>query len=320
MAINVTTTSGISPELRTYYDMNLLTRLLPALVYLFFGQVRPMPAHEGQTVNYRRFNSLAAATTPLTEGVTPGTTALSITAVTVTPAQYGDVIQISDMVDFTSPDPVLTETGKLLGESAALTIDTLARDTLAAGTTLQYAAGRVSRVTVAAGDNINVTEIRKAVRTLQNNKVPKVTEILNPSTGIGTSPVNASYIGIIGPYALMDLKSDTRWLSVEQYGTATPLLPNEVGKLDDVRFVLTNNPKIFSGLGAAGIDVHGTLIMGSNSFGVISPFGIENVIKGFGEGGDDPLNQRMTSGWKTLFAVVILQQLAILRLEHAVTA
>lgn len=320
MAINVTSTGGLSPELKTYYDMNLLSRLLPALVYLFFGQVRPMPAHEGQTINYRRFNALAAATTALTEGVTPGTTALSVTAVTVTPAQYGDVIQISDMVDFTSPDPVLTETGKLLGESAALTIDTLARDVLVAGTSLQYAAGRTSRVTVASTDLLTVAEIRKAVRTLQTNKVPKVTEILDPSTGIGTKPVNAAYVGIIGPSALYDLKGVTGWVSIEEYGTRMELLPNEVGKLDDVRFVLTNNPKVYTGLGASGIDVHATMILGGNCFGIISPFGIENIIKGFGEGGDDPLNQRMTSGWKTLFATIILQQLAVLRIEHAVTA
>ena len=62
----------MAPELKTFYDRNLLERLLPLLVFMNFGQVRPMPAREGQTVNFRRFNSLSVATTPLTEGVTPG--------------------------------------------------------------------------------------------------------------------------------------------------------------------------------------------------------------------------------------------------------
>lgn len=318
-AINTTLSSGMAPELRTYYDRNLLERLLPLLVYLYFGQVRPMPAHEGQTVSYRRFNSLAPATTPLTEGVTPGNEQPTITPVTATPLQYGTWIEVSDILDFTAPDPVLTEFGQLLAEQTAETLDTIVRDIITAGTTLQYAAGRVSRITVAAGDNLKVAEIRKAVRTLQSNRVPKVTQILNPSNGIGTLPVNAAYIGIVGPYGLYDLKSDAAWLSVEEYGSRIELLPNEVGKLDDVRFVMTNNPKVYAGLGAAGIDVQACIIMGANAFGMISPMGVENIIKGFGAG-QDPLNQRASTGWKAYFTAVILQQLAIVRIEHAVTA
>src|SRR5262245_10623679 len=111
----------MSPELRTYYDRNLLSRLLPALVYTFMGQVRPMPAHEGQSVQYRRFNSLPVATTPLTEGVTPGNEQPTISTVSATPAQYGDWVQVTDILDFTAPDPVLTEFGQLLGEQAGLT-------------------------------------------------------------------------------------------------------------------------------------------------------------------------------------------------------
>lgn len=319
MSMNTTQSSGLSPELRTYYDMNLLSRLLPALVYMYFGQVRPMPARQGQSVNYRRFNSLPVATTPLAEGITPDSGNPTISQVTATPAQYGHYLQVTDQVEFTSPDPVLTEFGKLLGEQAAQTLDTLVRDVVTSGTTVQYAGGRTSRDAVTSNDKVSLTEIRKAVRTLQNNKVAKVTQILNPSTGIGTTPVNAAYVGIVGPYGHYDLKGESGWISIEQYGTATPLLPNEVGKLDDVRFVLSQNPKIYTGAGDNGIDVHATIVMGADAFGMISPFGVQNIMKDFGAG-EDPLNQRMSTGWKTLFTSVILQQLAILRVEHAVSA
>jgi N4-gp56 family major capsid protein len=319
-AINYTGSAGLSPELRTYYDRNLLERLLPLLVFMYFGQVRPMPSKSGQTVQYRRFNSLSAATTPLTEGVTPGNEQPTVSTVTASPSQYGDWIQVSDILDFTAPDPVLTEFGTLLAEQAALTLDSLVRDVVSAGTTVQYAAARVSRVTVASTDILNITECRKAVRTMQNNKIAKVTGILDPSTGVGTLPVNAAFVGIVGPYGLLDLKADSKWVSVEEYGSRIQLLPNEVGKLDDIRFVLSNNTKVFTGAGVGGtVDVHATLVMGANSFGMISPMGMENIIKGFGAG-DDPLNQRASTGWKAYFTSVILQQLAILRVEHAVSA
>jgi N4-gp56 family major capsid protein len=317
---NTTATVGLSTQLRTYYDRNLLERLLPNLVYIPFGQIKPMPTKEGQTINFRRFSSLAAATTPLTEGVTPSGSALAMTQLTASPSQYGDFVEISDVLNLTAPDPVLTEAGELLGEQAALTLDTIVRDQVCAGTSVQYAGSNVARNTIAAADKLTVTEIRKAVRTLQNNKVSKLTSILDASDGVGTKPIAAAYIGIVGPYGVYDLKGDSKFVKVEEYGSRTPLLPNEVGSLDEVRFVQSTNPKIFTGAGAGGtVDVHICLVLGANAFGVVAPAGVENIIKGFGAG-DDPLNQRATSGWKAYFTAVILQQLAMIRIEHGVTA
>ena len=319
MATQTTALSGLAPELYTYYDRNLLERLLPNLLYMSFGQLRAMPRNQGQTVNFRRFNSLATATTPLTEGTTPSSDTLDMSQVTASPSQYGKFVEISDILDMTAPDPVLTETGTLLAEQAAQTLDILTRDVIVAGTTVQYAAGQSGRSSVAVTNNLNVTEIRKAVRTMQTNKVSKITQVLDASTGVGTKPVNAAYVGIVGPSGLYDLKSDTKFIRVEEYGSRMPLLPFEVGALDDVRFVMTHSPKIYSAAGSGSIDVHATLILGANAFGVISPMGITNIIKPFGAG-NDPLNQRATSGWKAFYTAVILQQLAILRIEHAVTA
>jgi N4-gp56 family major capsid protein len=319
MGMMTTGTSTLSQELRTFYDRNLLKRLLPRLVWALFGQPKPMPANEGQTVNFRRFSSLSAATTALTEGMTPQGSELSVSAITVTPAQYGDFIKITDILDFTAPDPVLTEGQQLLAEQAADTVDQLVRDVVTAGTTVQYAGGAASRVTVATGSRLNAAEIQKAVRTMHVNKVRPVTNILNASTGVGTKPVNAGYIGIVNAYGLYDLKQDSKFLTVEQYGSKDGLLPGEVGALDEVRFIRSDNNKIYAAAGASSQDIHATIILGGDAFGIVQPKGVESIIKGFGEGGDDPLNQRATSGWKMYMASVILQQLAILRIEHSVT-
>lgn len=309
----------MAPELKTYYDRNLLERLLPRLVWLLFGQPKPMPANEGQTVNFRRFESLPVTTTALTEGVTPTSDDVTITQITATPIQYGHWIEVTDLVVFTSFDPILTEFGTLLAEQAAQKLDIIVRNTVMAGTNVQYAAAHTARVQVAAGDNLKASEIRKAVRTMQINKVAKQTSIVNSGTGVGTKPIAAAYIGIVGPSALYDLKTDAAFVPVEQYGSATPLLPFEVGSLDEVRFVLSNNTTLYPGAGAAGIDVHATMIFGGNWFGVISPKGIENIIKPFGAG-QDPLNQRASTGWKAFFTAVILNQVAGIRIEHAVSA
>ena len=64
-------------------------------------------------------------------------------------------------------DATITETSELEGEQAALLMDTIVRDVLIAGTTVQYANGRASRDAVLATDVMKAVEIRKAEKTLK---------------------------------------------------------------------------------------------------------------------------------------------------------
>ena len=70
---NTTTTSGMSAEMKTYYEKRLLDQAEPALVHDQFGDKYPIPANGGKTIEFRKYDSLPKATTPLTEGVTPPT-------------------------------------------------------------------------------------------------------------------------------------------------------------------------------------------------------------------------------------------------------
>jgi N4-gp56 family major capsid protein len=309
---------------RTYYDRVLLERLLPNLIWTMFGQPKPMPQNEGQSVNFHGYESLAVATTELTEGVTPAGSLLSMINFSATPKQYGDFVEITDKLDMTAPDPVLTNAAELLGEQAAETIDTLVRDILALATNVQYAGtGNTQAVEVAATDVLDDVEIKKAVRTMHTNKIKKLTQIVNASTGVGTVPVAPAFVGLVSAATLYDLKGlvDKGWTPVEEYASTGGLLPYEVGKLDEVRFCLTHNPIIEEAAGSdsPANDVHHTLIFGRDAYGIIQLAGVQNIIKGFGAG-NDPLNQRATSGWKCFFTTKILQQLAILRVVHGVTA
>lgn len=303
-----TTTSALSEEMKTFYDRTLLERALPVLVHGQFGQNRPLPRNGGKTIEFRRFNVLSAKTTALTEGVTPDGDNLDTVAVTATIAQYGNYIQGSDLLDLTAFDPVLTETAQLLGEQAGLSMDHIVRDILAAGTTVQYAAGRASRVTVAAGDNLTVAEIRKAVRTLKRNKARGV--------------AGGDFVAIVEPGATYDLQSDSDWKTPSQYSAVQQIFSGEIGRLYGVRFVETTEAVTFAGEGASGIDVYGTIILGANAYGMVplEGAGLEFLFKPTGSAGTaDPLDQRWTSGWKTAFTAKILQDLYMLRIEHSVS-
>lgn len=303
------TYSGLTNEQKTFYDRTLLSRLLPTLVFAKYGQKKNAPKREGDTLNFRRFNSLSPATTPLTEGVTPTGNSLSVSAITATVAQYGDFIQISDKLDMLGIDPVLTETSELLGEQAGLTIDTIVRDIVTLGTNVQYANGRASRVTVAVGDIISGAEIKKAVRTLRKANV---------------KPLEGSfYVGIIGANAEYDLMSDELWKDVSTYSKSEQIYDGEIGKLYGVKFVRASNTKVFPSAGAASTDVHTTMILGRDAYGVVDIAGSAKpqvIVKPHGSAGTgDPLNQIATSGWKALFTAIRLNELCMVRIEHGVT-
>jgi len=325
MAFGLTDRSAIPAEVNNFYDRVLLSRALPLNIHGLLGQKRRIPSKAGSAViKFRRYGVLSAATTPLTEGTTPSGSNLAVTDITSTVYQYGDFTTITDVVDEQSPDAVLTETVGLQGDQMGLTNDQLTRDILAAGTTVAYTNSRISRVTVAAGDVITTTDIKKAVRSLKNAKARKITSITSASPGVGTIPINACYVAIVHPQIGYDLKGMTGWVKVEQYAVNTQIMPGEIGSYDEVRFIESTNAKVFTGAGAAGIDVYACLIFGAEAYGIIdlgnSP-STQTIFHGLGSAGSsDPLNQRQTMGWKEFFTAKILNDTFMIRIECAVSA
>lgn len=304
------TLANLTAENKAFYERNLLERLLPDLVYSKYGQKKPMPKNEGDNINFRRFNSLAATTTPLVEGVTPDGNTLNISTVTAKVDQYGDYITISDKIRTAGIDPVVTEATDVLGEQAGLSIDTIVRDIVVAGTNVQYAGGVANRAAVAATNKLSAAEVLKARRTLKKNNV-------KPMDG-------KYYVGIIGPETEFDLLNDPLFVEVSKYSAATQIFDGEIGRIYGVRFVTTSNTKKFAGAGASSIDVHATMIIGKDAYGVVDISGSSKpqvIVKDLGSAGTaDPLDQRGSVGWKALLTAVRLQELAMVRIEHAVTA
>ena len=287
-------------ENKTFYNRTLISRLTPQLVFAKFGQKRPIPKHEGDTVNFRKFNSLEAATTPLTEGVTPSGSTINVTKVEATARQYGDFVTYSDKIDMVGIDPFVTETSAVLGEQAGLTVDTVVRDVVVTGTNVQYAGGGAA---ASADAKLTSAEIMKAVRTLKK---------------ANAKPIERnSYIGIVDPETAYDIMNDPLWQDVSKYNGGTAIMDGEIGKLHGVRFIETTNVKVASG-------IHSTMIIGKDAYGVCD---IEKgstpqiIVKPVGSSGSaDALNQRGSIGWKTLFATAKLNELAMIRIEHGVTA
>ena len=323
MAVGNTTTTEVASGVNNFYDRTMLKAARPLLVHLKWGQVKDLPRNNSLVIKFRRYSLLAANTTALSEGVTPSGVQLATTDVSSTVAQYGDYVSLSDVLTFSTLDPVLTETADLLGQQAGNSLDQICRDVLVAGTTVQYAGAATSNATVTASMKLNRQEIREAVRTLQGNDARPVTRMVNATDGFNTTPIGACYVGIITENTLYDLKNETGWVPVEEYSSQKDVMEGEVGKMDNVRFIMTTNAKISASAGSGSIDVHQTLIMGADYYGIsrISGEAMKNIVKPLGSAGTaDPLDQRSTSGWKATFVATRLNENFAVRIAHAVSA
>lgn len=317
-----TTVTEVSHAINNFYDRKLLKKAIPLFIHTKWAQIRDIPKGNTSTIKFRKYTLLTAATTALSEGVTPSGSQLAITDITADVSQYGDFVTLTDTLVLTTLDPVLSETAGLLATQFGDTIDQLCRNILAAGTTVQYASTAAARTDVTSAMKITKAEIQEAVRTLKGNNARRITSQVDPSSGFNTSAVPACFIGIVHPSTTFDLKNIPGFIPVQDYGQKVAM-EGEVGSLDEVRFIETTNAKVFSSGGAGSIDVYGTLILAADAYGMtrISGAAIKNIIKPLGSGGSaDPLDQRQTSGWKATFVAKILNQDFMLRLEHSVSS
>lgn len=320
----MTTRTTIPAEVNNFYDRALLERAVPAFVHNRFAQVRDLPANSGtDTIKFRRYGSLTAQTTPLSEGVTPSGTQLSITDITATVQRYGDYVTMTDVVLTETYDPLLAETATLLGEQAGDTLDQLCRDVIAAGTTIQYASTATQNSEISAAMKFTREEAKQAVRTLKGNNAKPVTSMIDPSTGYNTVPVGRSFVAICSEDTAYDLDDATGWIPLERYPSKNGVMPNEIGALAGIRFVETTNAYVASGVGVGGVDVHYTIVIANNAYAQtrISGHALKNIVKPLGSAGSaDPLDQRTTSGWKATYVAKILNQGYLVVVRHGVSA
>lgn len=307
MNTNITSSEGLTKEMKTYYSDYLIDNAIPKLVHDQFGQKHPIPKNGGKTIEFRKYSPLPKLTTPLQEGVTPDGQSLNMSTVEATVAQYGGYITLSDMLMLTAIDNNLVQATKLLGAQAGATLDTITREVLNGGTNAIFAGGKDAREDLDETSLLTVDDIKKAVRKLKSQNAEQI---------------NGSWVGIIHPDIAYDLTNDPAWKDVKTYSDPADIYEGEIGKIFGVRFVETTEAKIWAGAGAGGRAVYSTLILGDNAYGTteISGGGLEHIVKQLGSAGTaDALNQRATAGWKATKVAERLVENYMVRIESAST-
>ena len=345
----ITGYGDISPAIAAYSVVRMLKRALPLLQLERFGQTYPLPTNSTQTAKFRRYYlkgalgaagpdaigsdgfSMPLATTPLIEGVTPSGSTISNVDYTVTLTQYGDFVTITDVIQDTHTDPVLSTATDILGEQAAQTVETLRFNVLKAGTNVWYANSVVGRSSVVTA--LALADQRRVTTGLNRQNAKKITSVVASNANFNTTSVEAAYMAVCHPDLESDIRNITNFVPVAKYGPHTSPFEGEIGSVEQVRYLASTVLLPWADAGGAkglmrsttgvSADVYPILYFGRDAYGIVPLKGKSSMtpmVVNPKPSAGDPLGQRGTVGWKLWTATVILQDAFMGRLEVACTA
>jgi len=322
---------SISPRTGVFATAKLLQRAENQIVLPRVMQSHPMPKNKSDTVKFRRYSAFAAATTPLTEGVKPTGKTISFADFTAQLKQYGDFVEITDKIADLHEDPVLKEMMAVCGEQAGETIEKIAFGVATGGTNVFYANGT-------ARNQVNTVltrdKLRAVVRSLRANGAKPISDILGSTEKFNTENVGEAFFAFGHTDLDSDIRNITGFVPVENYGQSAKAMPYEIGKVENVRFILTRHFGALADAGGAkgtmvsatgtNADVYQIVVLGKDAMGSVALKGADSVhpmvLNPNTPRGGDPLGQLGSVGWKTWYAAVRLNEAWMARIECSVTA
>lgn len=311
----------------------MLAHAFPILLLDRFAQVIPVPKNKGHVIKFRRPVPFEVSTEQLVEGVTPAPQGITFEDISGVIAQYGAWVPFTDVIEDTHEDPILATITQQAGEQAALTKERILWNMMIAGTNVIYSGAATSRATVVAP--IAMNDLRLAQRTLKVALAKPLTKMLKAGTGVATQPVSSGYIGIGHTNMEQDLRNLPGFVTREHYASGTLVHELEIGKFEDIRFILAPHVTAFAGAGGnvsdnsvlatnGRADVFPLVIFGQDAFAATPLQGMDSAAIAvkkpkMGESYSDPLGQRGFVSWKFWYSAVRLNEAWILRIESAVT-
>ena len=293
-------TNTLAPELKTFYDTELLENARCELFYAQFGKKQPLPANNGTTVEWRKWNTFERAS-QLVEGVIPTGQKFGVSTKQGAINQYGTYTAITDKLELRAYDDVILGATEEMGASAAETQEVLIRDALLVNTNVLYcdnitlATGAVAGTPTAPSEMeasttalsmLTPAMVNKAVTIMKKNRVPRI---------------NGRYYAVIHPSVAHDLRESEGWIEAHKYAAPEELFNGEIGELHGVRFIENAFAPVLDGdyKNKATTKTYATYFFGKDAFGIIDPDGgaLQMIVHDKSEIGG-PLNQFSTIGYK----------------------
>lgn len=325
---NINTTT-LSDAIKVAYEKRLLTRAIPRYVHGRWA-TRARLAKNG-SYELRKYGSLSANTTVLTEGTTPAETASPTpTLTTITPQFFGTWMGFTELVDLEAFDPILSEMSSILGEQAGLSADTIVRNELVAYGTIDY-----------SGSQTAVGNLASPAHDISYRDIIEQYTLLEAANSL---PVDGEdFICILHPHSYGSLMLDPTFVNLLiQEAPASGVRSGYIGRLLRMKLFVSSNAYEWADVGVGGTtDVYAAIFIAKESYGILGLSGIEEpanvdnqgdngkpltgqkinpveiIVKPVGSAGSsDPLNQRGSLAWKMTLTPEVLNSDWIRVLKH----
>jgi len=180
------------------------------------------------------------------------TAALTAQQFSITVAEHGYAIAVSELLLNASFDDVMASASRLLGRNMALYLDGQARDTLMAASSVIYGEDRSaisgvnnwyadgttasSRSGLTGASYLSTHTIKDAVETLATKNIPRLGE---------------TYVAFVHPHQSRRLRDNPEFIEVTKYAAPGNFMLGEIGRLYDTVFIETTQvSKVPNGAGA----------------------------------------------------------------------
>lgn len=324
--INTTT---LSDAIKTQYEKRLLTRAIPRYVHGRWAERARLSKNGAYEV--RKYGSLAANTSVLGEGTTPAETASPVpTLITMTPQLFGTWMGFTDIIELEAFDPIISEMSGILGEQCGLSADTIVRNEMISGATIDYSGGQAAVGTLASPTHdISYRDIVEQYAALE---------------AAGALPINGeNFILLLHPHSYASLMLDPTFVNLmTQEAPGSGIRSGYVGRLLRMEIYVSSNVYEWADVGSGGTtDVYAAVFLAKESYAILGLTGIEEpanvdnqgdngrpltgqklnpvkiILKPVGSAGaSDPLDQRGSLAWKMTLTPKVLNADWIRVLKH----
>lgn len=273
--------SSLSPAIQTLWSKEILFQAMPILRFEQFAVKKTeLGVTPGLTINFMRYNNLGQAT-QLVEGIRLQTNPLTASQFSITVAEQGYAVAVSELLLNASFDDVMASASRLLGRNMALYLDVSARDTLLQASSEIYGYQKdtgtlnnqvyynpgtkgTGRASLTGDFYLTSQTVYDAVETLATKNVPRLGE---------------TYVCFVHPHQSRWLRNDPQFIEMTKYAAPGNFMMGEIGRLNDVVFIETTQVKRTpngagtgytadtAGVGNGSADRYDAIFIGDNAFG-----------------------------------------------------
>ena len=230
----------MAPEIKEWYNTEALENARNNHIFAQFAKNIPLPEHHGMTVEHRKPNTFGDVER-LVEGVIPEGKKFGYSSISFGVYEYGAYTPIGRRLERHAIDPVAQDAATEMGAAGGNTQDKIARNVALSGSNVMYCKHTATallaydvngRGDITADCTLTPTMINRAVTWLKKHKAPKI---------------NGKYIAIIHPSVAYDIRQDKDWIDAHKYAQPTEIYNGEIGELHGVRFIESDNAKVYWG-------------------------------------------------------------------------